>query len=191
MEPTLTRELSAMRSVLKDPNASGPNPVYQVFKLTDKDNWVNQTVISPGKIGDEYPKTFGHYHPKNAPHEIYHIANGEGILLLQKKHLEVVDEVLLIRAKPGDEIVIKNEYGHSWSNIGNTPLISYDNWTLGHTPQDYKPIEKLHGMAYYLVEENGQPKIVPNPNYKNLPQPIWITATNVHKGGETNVQTSQ
>lgn len=103
---------------------------------------------------------------------------------MQKRHLgqdgnavwNMVDEVYLISAKPGDEIVISPEWGHSWSNVGKGPLISFDDWRAGHKPTDYEVMEKLQGMAYYLVEENGQPKAVPNPNYSNLPEPKWISA---------------
>ncbi|OGE23642.1 hypothetical protein A2688_02345 [Candidatus Daviesbacteria bacterium RIFCSPHIGHO2_01_FULL_38_8] len=177
------KTLEQLKPVLKDPNSSGPDPVYYVFyELTEK-SWANNTIISPGKIGEEFPKTFGHYHPDGAPDETYHLVSGDGVLLLQKKHVEngkiipeIVDEVFLAKAKPGDEIVIPKEYGHSWSNVGNMPLISFDDWRTGHTPSDYEPIEKMQGMAYYLVEENGAVKAVPNPNYKNLPDPVWSTA---------------
>ena len=37
-------------------------------------------------------------------------------------------------------------------------------------------IEKLQGMAYYIVEENGKPKAVPNPKYRDLPEPVWMSA---------------
>ncbi|MBI4099399.1 hypothetical protein HY440_00155 [Candidatus Microgenomates bacterium] len=88
----------------------------------------------------------------------------------------MVDEVYLIKAKPGDEILITPEWGHSWSNVGNGPLISFDDWRAGHTPADYAPIEHLQGLAYYLVVEGTGPKPAANPNYKNLPEPKWVSA---------------
>lgn len=173
------RSLTELKPVLKDPNAIGPDPVYQVF-YQKAGQWANKTVIANGRIGEEYPKTFGHYH-NVAVNETYRITEGEGILLLQKKHIEngvwipeVVDEVLLIRAKARDEIVITPEWGHSWSNTGSAPLVLYDDWKSGHTPADYEEIERLHGLAYYLIE-NPAVKAVPNPNYHNLPEPIWLS----------------
>lgn len=190
MKLSSTRSLEELKPVLKDTNVQGADPVYWVFSEVSQDKWANTTIIIPGKLGQEYPKTFGHYHPDNAPNEVYHLIEGEGILSLQKKHLENgiwipdrVDEVYLIKARAGDEIVIKKEYGHSWSNIGKGPLISFDNWRIGHTASDYEPIERLHGMAYYLIEDPAaslnlelKVKAVANPNYKDLPQPKWITA---------------
>ncbi len=200
MKLVSSRSLEEMRSVFLNPEASGPDPVYQVFDVSKDNSWINQTVIAHGRYGDEYPKTFGHYHGTPVP-EIYVEVQGEGILLLQKKHFEndvwvpeMVDEVILIKAKHNDKIIITPEYGHSWSNIGNTDLVSYDDWHKGHTPADYEMIQKLHGMAYYLTSENGEVKPVPNPNYeallhssfsaladKNLPEPKWLTSEEFSK----------
>lgn len=191
------RSLEELKPVLKDPKSLGPDPIYWVFsEITDPElveGWANVTVIAPGGLGQEYSKTFGHYHPGDAPDEIYHLIEGDGVLILQKKYIDGagqwqqdrVAEVVLIKARAGDEIVIKKEYGHSWSNIGSGPLISYDNWRSGHTPSDYEYIEKLHGMAYYLIEDPKSSRLkikaVSNPNYKDLPDPKWVTAQEFSK----------
>ncbi|MCL5783845.1 MAG: hypothetical protein M1142_00620 [Patescibacteria group bacterium] len=176
-----SRSLEEMILVLKDPKSFGPDPVYWVFSEVTPEKWANVTITAPGSFDGEYPKTFGHYHSSQI-NETYHLIEGKGVMVLQKKHFEgdkwipeMVKEVLLVKAKPGDEITITPEYGHSWSNIGQTPLITYDDWRAGHQPSDYEDIKKLHGMAYYLVEENGEIKAIPNPHYQNLPEPIWLT----------------
>lgn len=189
MNLSSSHSLQALKPVLQDPKSYGPDPAYWVYSNLSKDKWANLTIIAPGFFSSdlvptegELPKTHGHYHTKQV-NEIYHLIEGEGILLLQKKHLEnekwipeMVDQVVLIKAKPGDEILIKPEWGHSWSNAGQAPLLSYDNWREGHEPSDYEAVERLKGMAYYLVMEDKQLKLIPNPNYKNLPQPIWMDA---------------
>ena len=178
-----TRELSGLRPVLKDENASGPDPVYWVFSDISGDKWANLTVIAPGLYGDEYPKTYGHYHGTDVD-ETYHLIEGEGILLMQKKHVEDgtvvpgrVDKVYLIRVKPGEEIIITPEWGHSWSNVGKVPLLSFDDWTHGHSPSDYEIMEQLKGMAYYLTSANGEITPVANPHYQDLPEAEWIDVT--------------
>ncbi|MBI3485386.1 hypothetical protein HY025_00415 [Candidatus Daviesbacteria bacterium] len=189
------RDLEGNRPVLKDPDASGPDPVYWVFpeisdpSATPQDDkaWANMTVIVPGRYGNEYPKTFGHYHGTNV-NETYHLVEGEGVLVMQKRILkddniveDQVEEVYLIKAKPGDEILITPEWGHSWSNVGKLPLISFDDWRSGHKPSDYEIIKNMQGMAYYLVDENGEVKAVANPKYENLPEAKWITAEEFKK----------
>ncbi len=178
------RQLEDLKSVLKNPGVSGPDPAYWVFyELAGDEKWANLTVITPGSYGGEFPKTYGHYHAVDTPPEIYHLVEGEGVLLMQEKKMDgenwvedEVEKVYLIKAKPGDEVVITPEWGHSWSNTGIYPLLSFDNWRSGHTPADYEVIERLQGMAYYLISENGEVKAVPNPSYKNLPEPEWVTA---------------
>ncbi len=181
MKLSSQRNLEELKAVLKDPGAAGPDPVYWVFSEVSK-KWVNATLIAPGSYNGEYPKTFGHYHSSDT-NETYRLIEGEGVLVLQKKHLEegkwiedMVDEVFLIKAQPGDEIVITPEYGHAWSNAGKLPLISFDDWKSGHSPTDYEVVEKLKGLAYYLVEKDGKPKAIANPNYRHLPEPVWTTA---------------
>lgn len=182
MKISSTRDLASLKPVLQNPTASGPDLVYWVFSGVTHEKWENLTVITDEKLGQEYPKTYGHYHGHPIG-EIYHLIEGQGILILQKKYYEnekwiedKVSEVILIKAQPGDEITITPEWGHSWSNVGNLPLLSYDDWREGHTERDYDVMEKLHGLAYYLIEKDGQVTPIPNPNYQNLPEPIWMSA---------------
>lgn len=191
MKLSFEQKLDDLKPVLLDPKATGPDPVYQVFTELEDERWVNKTVISAGKIGKEYPKTFGHYHVRFID-EIYHRSEGEGVLLLQRKHFELgewaaetVDEVLLIKVNIGDELIIKPDFGHAWVNVGKGPLVLFDNWGIKHVPEDYDMVKKLAGMAYYIVEEDGKMKAVPNSNYKNLPVPIWLTAKEFEEYGMT------
>lgn len=177
------RGLSGMIPVLKDSGAQGPDPVYWVFSETTESKWANLTIIVPGDYNSECPKTFGHYHGVDI-NETYHLIEGEGVLVMQKKFFDgsgnwiedKVEEVYLIKANPGDEILITPVWGHSWSNVGELPIISFDDWRSGHKSSDYEVIERLQGMAYYLIKENGEIKTVPNSNYKDLPEAKWVTA---------------
>jgi oxalate decarboxylase/phosphoglucose isomerase-like protein (cupin superfamily) len=170
-----------MNPVMYDKNITGDDPYYWVFSEISSDKWVNMTVIVPGKDG-ELPKTFGHYHTTPVK-ETYKLIHGEGVLLLQKKSEKDgkwdknrVEEVYWVLFKPGDELIITPEWGHSWSNLGNTPLVTFDDWDHGHSPDDYKPIEELEGMCFYLVRNGEDIKSIPNKNYIDLPEPKWITA---------------
>lgn len=189
MKLVSSRSLAELKPVLMDqnnPSASwrtgGPDPVYEVHTDIEKEGWVNRTVLKSGRLNQEYPKTFGHYHTAQVT-EIYKVEKGEGIMILQKKYLEngkwipeKVEQVCLVKSQPGDEIVITPEFGHSWSNTGDVDLELVDTWAEGHQTADYEMIEKLHGMAYYLVEKDGQVEALPNPNYLDLPEPKWLTA---------------
>jgi len=185
-----TRHLDKLREVLLHPNASGPDPAYIVYDVSGKDKWVNQTEISPGKYNGEFTKTYGHYHTEGAPNEIYTLVSGSGIGILQKKYVDqsgtwipkMVEEVIFIRlVNPGETVSISNKYAHSLINTGKEKLITKDNWSTKHMPEDYKYIKNLRGFAYYLVEKDGKVEFVPNDNYKNLPEPKWLTTKEFEK----------
>lgn len=155
--------------------------VYWVYSGITDSKWENMTVTRPQKLGKEFPKTFGHYHSQNFL-ETYKLVQGTGLFLLQKKFYESgiwiwnqLEAVYLVRPEIGEEIRITPEWGHAWINIGNEPLVTFDDWRSGHIPQDYEPIERLHGMGYYLTNENNEVRIDPNPEYKLLPPPKVIT----------------
>lgn len=158
-----------------DPNASGPDPVYQVFSQLGDHFWINKTVIAVQKLGLEFAKTMGHYHQVNE-NETYYVAQGSGVLILQND-----SEVFLVKAGVGDRVVIKKEFGHNWANVGGGELVLFDNWGVPHLPTDYAWVEIEHGMAYYLVEENEEIKAVANPYYVKLPEPVWLTAEELAK----------
>lgn len=181
-----TRTLSEMSPVLLDKNVSGSSPVYWVFSNVSK-KWENMTVISPRSFGEEFPKTFGHYHTSSNSIERYKLLCGQGILLMQKRKFvdddwspENIERICFVELMPGDEIEISVEWGHSWSNIGTEPLITLDDWKDGHPPQDYSQIEKLGGMGYFLVNRNENATFIPNKNYRNLPTPEWLSASEFH-----------
>ncbi len=182
MNLAVVRTIGDLRPVLKDQTVNGQEAVYWVFNQINNGQFCNLTVIGPGLIGEEFPKTFGHYHGVKMP-EIYQVVAGNGILVLQKPgtHYEEITEVFLVKAKAGDRVVIDPEYGHSWSNVGEGPLILFDDWQFGHTPSDYEPIRKLAGMAYFLTNQNGQVIPVPNRHYLVLPSPRCLEADNFRK----------
>jgi len=176
-----TRPIQELKEVLYNPNSKGPQEAYWVFSELGHKKWENMTIISPGTYDKEFNKTYGHYNSVDI-NETYKLLSGKGILMLQKKFYEnnnwiqnKVEQVCFITANPGDEIIITPEWGHAWTNMGDLPLISLDTWRSGHKPSDYENIKKLQGMAYYLIKEKNDVKIVPNPNYENLPEPKWIT----------------
>ena len=189
-----TRSRKELSEVLLNPNAEGPDPVYMVFSGVNDKDWENVTIISNGLVGNEYPKTYGHYHPENSPTETYKVLHGEGAFLLQEKFTEngkwvknKVKTVIIIKAKKDETITITPKWGHSSSNLGNSPLVTVDNWKSGHTESDYDPIKQQRGMAYYLTQEGGQFSFVKNPNYIDHPKPIVMTPNEFAQYQQENV----
>jgi len=180
------RTVKSLSSVLLDKSIPlSTVEIYWVFSGISTDKWENMTIISNEMLGKEYPKTFGHYHNIHAT-ETTHLVQGEGIYQVQEKFYDSsgkwvkdkVKAVYFVQAMPGDEIVTTPNFAHSLSNLGSTPLLTFDDWREGHTDHDYEIIKKLGGMAYYVCIKKGALDLVPNPNYKELPPPKIISAKN-------------
>lgn len=184
LKPFAIRTQSDMREVLMDPGAIGPESHYYMVR-GGKDK-TNITVWETGKVGEEYIKTYGHYHVGDIS-ETYTVLQGEGIVLLQTRKKNTLgnyidDEIetfKALRVKVGDSIFIPSETGHLVVNIGRIWLVTSDDSPVnfdevdpvslpGHA--DYGPVKKMKGFAYYVVERNGQPLLVRNNLYKSVPE---------------------
>lgn len=187
LKPFAERSFEKMKEVLMNPNASGPDIFYYMIR-GGKDKG-NITVWETGTVGGEYIKTYGHYHIGKID-ETYWVVQGEGIVLLQERSIDsngnpIDDKIESFRAvyvHKGDNIFIPAGVGHLALNTGNTWLVTVDDSPVnfeevdpvslpGHA--DYTPVKKMHGFAYYVVEENNKPKLVKNNRYKEIPK-AWI-----------------
>jgi glucose-6-phosphate isomerase len=116
------------------------------------------TIIPFRMFGEEFPKTKGHYHPKQYG-EIYTVLEGKAFYLLQKKDLS---DVFVVEAEKGDFIVVPPGYGHITINPGKKDL-KMANWVSPDFESEYGEMEEKNGAAYFYTI-NGWIK---NANYKN------------------------
>ncbi len=190
LKPFADRPHEKMQEVLMHPDAEGPEIHYYMIRGgSDK---TNITVWETGTVGGEYIKTYGHYHVGHL-NETYHVLSGEGVILLQNRRKDTdgnpinneIESFYAIKVTSGDSVFIPSGTGHLAVNIGKVWFVTSDDSPVnfdekdpvslpGHA--DYEPMKVLHGFAYYLVEENGQPSLVKNTNYKIIPEPQWLTA---------------
>ena len=182
-KPYAGRSGEEMKDVLMDPAAVGPEIHY--YMIRGGDIKTNITVWETGQVGGEYIKSYGHYHVGELD-ETYTILQGTGIIILQKRKTgsagkPIDDEIESFEAravKAGDRVFIPSGTGHLAINTGSVWFVTSDDSPVnfeekdpvgmpGHA--DYAPFKKLHGAAYYVIEKNGQPALVKNPNYKTVP----------------------
>ncbi|MDP2788678.1 MAG: glucose-6-phosphate isomerase family protein [bacterium] len=175
-----------MLDVLMDPKSLSPDVHY--FMIRGGSEKKNITVWESGTVGDEYIKTYGHYHVSDFL-ETYEVIAGVGVFLLQVRKTNelgqpIDDEIEYIKAifvKEGSIVEIPPRTGHLAVNIGESWLVTKDNSPVNKekakeaawpTHADYAPVKNLHGFAYYVVKQNNTPAFVKNPNYKNTPEII-------------------
>ena len=179
-EPYAARTHEKMQEVLMSPDAPGPVIHYYMIRGGTKKR--NITVWEAGKVGDEYIKTYGHYHVGNLD-ETYQIIEGEGIALLQKMAdvsgepvPDTIEEFRAIPVKAGDSVYMPPGYGHLVVNTGPKWLVTSDDSPVagpddsasmpGHA--DYESVKKMRGFAYYVIERDGKPALIANPQYKEI-----------------------
>lgn len=123
------------------------------------------TIIPPARIGEEYIKTYGHYHPRAdgvSYTEIYEVLEGKAIYLLQKrgsKDSEIKDVVAVLAGK-GDKVIVPPDYGHVTINPSNKTL-KMANWVCRNFNSIYEPYKKLRGACYYYTTSGW----IANKNY--------------------------
>lgn len=118
------------------------------------------SVIEPGRVGDEYYMTKGHFHVNEGAPEVYLTLSGEGKLLMQTRdgRFEMQD------MKPGVVNLIPGEWAHRTVNTGETRLVFLGVWPAdaGH---DYDSVYE-QGFARLVLATADGPQVVPNPAYR-------------------------
>ncbi len=112
------------------------------------------TYLYPGKIGNEYMMTKGHYHAQADRAEYYWGLAGEGMLLFMDEDRHVWAEKMF----PGSLHYIPGRVAHRVANIGSQ-LLSFAACWPSDAGHNYKEIA-VNGFARRLVEINGKPTLI-------------------------------
>lgn len=139
--------------------------IYEFYDLgcaeREGDLAFGTSIIYPGKIGDEYYMTKGHFHTKLDTAEVYWCISGEGYMVMENPQGDTVE----VKMKPGEAVYVPRAYAHRTVNTGAENLVVF--WTFqadaGH---DYGTIE-TKGYHKLIVERDGKPVVIDNPKWKN------------------------
>ncbi len=164
------RSLSAMKNMYADDVAfdqlvEREDPlVYEFFELgapSDKGDLAFGTSITyPGKVGDEYFMTKGHFHTILETAEVYWCIRGQGCMLMENPE----GEWFAVDMSPGKAVYVPKRYAHRSINTGHEPMATFFVFRAdaGH---DYGTIE-TKGYRKLVVEQNGKPAIIDNPKWR-------------------------
>lgn len=157
------RRASAMRGHYKDGAAleqliAEGDPVhYEVFEHLPPEEYGQIffciSKLYPGKVGDEYFMTKGHYHTVAHTGELYLCLRGTGYMLMKTSDGR-------FDAQPfyrGSMVYCPPYWAHRSVNTGNEPLVSFCSYNAeaGH---NYGDIEK-EGFMKRVFDEGGKPVI--------------------------------
>lgn len=162
----VTKTHKEIEDVLKNPKAKGVKDAYFVIRGQGQ----NITVLSPGLNGDEYNKTYGHFHNYLGA-ENYTCLYGQGILVMQRNDEEgEAKEFKVVTLSPGKQVVIPAGFGHALVNVGKSYLVVIDNAPNDSKAHDYEPVKTKAGFSFYVIERKGEIAFEQNSNYRVHPQ---------------------
>jgi glucose-6-phosphate isomerase len=164
------RMLSQMKGMFADDRAyerelsEGDRMVYEFYELGCPEEAGNlafgTSITYPGKVGNEYHMTKGHFHTILETAEVYYCLSGEGYMMMENPEGDVRVSKLI----PGEALYVPERYAHRSVNTGDAPLVTFFVFR-GDAGHNYGTIE-TKGYRKLIVEKDGVPVVVDNPKWK-------------------------
>jgi len=166
----ITRALSAMHGQYADQQAyaalldQGDKVIYEVYEIKRPEVAGELphgvSIVHPGKVGNEYFMTKGHFHAELETAEVYYCLQGTGVMVMETPEGEWSVQDL----RPGQVLYVPPRWAHRSVNTGDEDLAMLYVYP-GHSGHNYAAIER-QGFRKLVVEHNSQPAIVDNPRWR-------------------------
>ena len=164
----IVRRLSDMAGMFADERtfgdllAQGDPIMYQVYEIRRPEvagELLHGTsIVHPGRVGDEYHMTKGHFHAVLEAAEIYYCLQGQGMMVMETPEGDWAVEEL----RPGRVLYVPPRWAHRSVNTGpQEDLVTFFVYP-GHAGHNYGAIER-RGFRKRVVEREGRPQVVDNP----------------------------
>lgn len=166
----ITRRLSSLRGQFLDQASYAAmlehddRLIYEVYEV-ERPHAAGEllhglSVLHPGKVGDEYFMTKGHFHSVLETGEIYYCLKGEGVMVMETPEGDWSVEEL----RPGRVLYVPPRWAHRSVNTGSSEeLVTFFVYP-GNAGHDYGTIER-QGFRKLVVEQDGRPLVVDNPRW--------------------------
>lgn len=113
-------------------------------------------ILHPGKVGDEYYLTKGHFHSFRPAAEVYIGLKGEGMMLLED---EASGETRMVPLGANQAVYVPGHTAHRTMNTGSEPLV-YLGIYPSNAGHDYGSIAEKN-FSHIVVERDGVPTLLP------------------------------
>jgi glucose-6-phosphate isomerase, archaeal len=175
------RSLDAVRPMLSDPGASGPDLLYTIYMdigeaadvpaLRQQGLLYGTVVYNQGSVGRERLRSQGHIHSAKAGtrlrySEVYEFWTGHGFVYLQKECAPHVTRALLVPVGPGDKVIVPLGWVHLVV-AGADDIVSFGAWCARENKLEYSQLRSLGGPAHFMLSDGT---VVANPRYEHVPE---------------------
>jgi glucose-6-phosphate isomerase len=164
----ITRKLSDLKGLFNDQASytqmlsTGDQLVYEVYEIrrpeVEGEMVMGVSIVHPGKVGNEFFMTKGHFHSVLETSEMYYCLRGEGYMVMETPEGDTSVEPLT----PGKILYVPPRWAHrSVCTSRQDDLITLFVYpaNAGH---DYSTIER-NGFRKLVLDGRNGPKIVDNP----------------------------
>lgn len=166
----IRRTLSKMKGMFHDQAAyeaqlaKGDTLLYEFYDMgvpdSEKDVAYGTSITYPGKIGDEYHMTKGHFHTVIDTAEVYYCLRGHGYMMMETPE----GKTEWLEFLPGKAVYVPGRWAHRSINVHPTePLVTFFAFP-GNAGHDYGTIESK-GFRKLMVERDGKPTVIDNPRW--------------------------
>jgi glucose-6-phosphate isomerase, archaeal len=165
------RQLSALKGQFLDQDAYGKmlahdDPlVYEVYEIhrpeIEGEILSGISILHPGKVGNEFYMTKGHFHVVLDTAEVYYCLRGEGFMVMETPEGDTAVEAL----SPGRVLYVPPRWAHRsvvTSRLEDLVTFFLYPANAGH---DYGTIDRL-GFRRLVIDGLKGPEIINNPRYQ-------------------------
>lgn len=190
------RSLDSIRASLKNPQCTGPDPVYaiamDVGKKEHLETLINMNLLygtvtyAAGRLGEEPVRSQGHIH-KTSPlsgwstPEVYEIWSGMAIIYMQETTDKNPGRCFAVHAGPGDVVIVPPGWAHATISANPDQPLTFGAWCDRKYGFEYDGVRARNGLAWFPLL-NNEKKIVWVKNDKYKPSGL------IEKGPEKYTQ---
>jgi glucose-6-phosphate isomerase len=177
------RTLESIRSSLRDPQCSGPDPVYAIVMDVGRNEdrtalqehmlLFGAVTYAAGRLGAEPVRSQGHVHRISShsgwsPPEVYEIWTGTACIYMQERAADDPGRCFAITAAPGSLVVVPPGWAHAMVSANPSIPMTFGALCDREYAFEYAEVRKRKGLAWYpLLTPSGEIRWEANPMYKS------------------------
>ena len=175
------RTLNSIRKSLRDPQCSGPDPVYSIAMDVGKSEHLpileklhllyGAVTYAAGRLGNEPVRSQGHIH-KVSPFsgwstpEVYEIWSGKAIIYMQESAEDQPGRCFAVVANPGDVVIVPPNWAHATISADPEQPLTFGAWCDREYGFEYGAVRAHKGLAWFpVISDHGEIEWHKNPNY--------------------------
>lgn len=196
------RRLDSLRQSLRDPNCTGPDPVYAIMMdvgrkqdlplLLERMLLFGVVTYAAGRLGREPIRSQGHIH-KVSSHcgwstpEVYEIWEGKAVIYMQETARDNPGRCFAVEAEPGDVVVVPPYWAHATISADPTQPLTFGAWCDRDYGYEYDEVRRHGGIAWFpLAAQDGGLRWEKNPAYRTerliVKKPEWYIRLGLEEG---------